>query len=245
LDRKGNSITLRHTLGASPEESPRDDQIHPRELALQPLHLTVPNDMSSAAFPLAAAAIVPDSRVTILGAGSNETRTGFLDLLAGMGAWLDVENSTLSGGEPIADIALQQAPLHGIEVSGHLVVRAIDELPVWAVVGSQARGLSELNDAAELRLKEVDRISILAGELSKMGANVNERSVGLAIIGPTRLSAAEVDSHGDHRLGMALAIAGLVADGPTSVQNAGCIADSFPGFVETMQSLGATMQWVA
>lgn len=245
LGREGDEIVLRRTPVSSPIEPTLAGQSYPGELALQPLHLTVPNDMSSAAFPLAAAAIVPDSRVTLLGTGSNETRTGFLDLLARMGASLDVENPTSSGGETIADIALQQRPLYGIEVSGHLVVRAIDELPVWAVVGSQANGLSELSDAAELRLKEVDRISVLAGELGKMGANVNERSDGLAIIGPTRLRAAEVDSHGDHRLGMALAIAGLVTDGPTSVQNAECIADSFPGFVETMQSLGATMRWVA
>jgi 3-phosphoshikimate 1-carboxyvinyltransferase len=127
---------------------------------------------------------------------------------------------------------------------GDEVVRAIDELPVWAVIATQAQGTSELRGAAELRLKEVDRIGVLAGELRKMGAQIRELEDGMTISGPVRLCGANVQSYGDHRLGMALAVAGLAAAGATVIQDAGCIADSFPGFVETLGALGANLEWL-
>jgi 3-phosphoshikimate 1-carboxyvinyltransferase len=211
---------------------------------LQPLQLTVPADISSAAFPLVAAAVVPHSRITLTGVGINETRTGILDLLAAMGAPFTLDGQQTSGGEPAANVTIGFDELHATAAAGELVVRAIDEFPAWAVAASQAAGKSSVRDAAELRVKEVDRIGVLAGELRKMGAAVDEHTDGFSVTGPTRLKGAEVDSHGDHRLGMALAIAGLVADSPTLVHDAGCIADSFPGFVETMQALGAEMEWI-
>ncbi len=212
---------------------------------LRPLELTVPADFSSAAFPLVAAAIVPRSRVTIANVGANDTRTGLLDILAAMGARFEVANARISGGEPLADLVVSFDELHSATAGGELVVRAIDEFPVWAVAATQAAGDSVARDAAELRVKEVDRIGVLAGELRRLGASLAEHPDGFTVHGPVRLQGGEVDSHGDHRLGMALAVAGLVAGHPTVIRDAGCVADSFPGFVETMQALGARMEWVA
>ena len=124
-------------------------------------------------------------------------------------------------------------------------MRAIDEFPIWAVAATQAAGQSTVRDAAELRVKEVDRIAVLAGELRRLGVEIAEHEDGFTVYGPQRLQSAGVDSHDDHRLGMALAVAGLAAKGTTLVDNAQCMADSFPGFVETMQKLGASMEWVA
>jgi 3-phosphoshikimate 1-carboxyvinyltransferase len=213
-----------------------------RQLAA--LDLTVPGDFSSAAFPLIAAAIVPHSAITITGVGLNETRTGLLDVLRSMGLQVTASNERITGGEPIADLTAFFDELHSTSVSGATVVRAIDEFPVWAVAASQAAGTSTVRDAAELRVKEVDRISVLAGELRCLNVRLDETLGGFTIHGPTQLQGAEVDSHGDHRLGMALAVAGLVASSQMFVKDAGCVADSFPGFVETMRQLGAEMAWV-
>ncbi len=215
------------------------------ERHLSPFSLTVPGDISSAAFPLVAAAIIPHSQVTIAGVGYNDTRTGLMDILNGMGVDFAVANQRVTGGETAVDLTITFSEMHSSDVGGgDTVVRAIDEFPIWAIAASQAAGRSQLRDAAELRVKEVDRISRLAGELRKLGMNVDEQPDGFAIDGSVRLHGAEVDSHGDHRLGMALAIAGLAADSPTIVHDAACMADSFPGFVETMRDLGAVMEWV-
>ncbi len=214
------------------------------ERTLRPLDLDVPGDLSSAAFLLVAASITPHSRITIQGAGQNPTRTGLQDILQAMGASLNVAGRRLTGGEPVADLAVTFDELQATEISGDTVVRAIDEFPIWAVAATQAAGESRLREAAELRVKEVDRISLLATELARMGANIVEHPDGLAITGPTRLKGARVNSHGDHRLGMALAVAGLAAIGETTVEDADCIADSFPGFVQVMNALGADLELV-
>jgi 3-phosphoshikimate 1-carboxyvinyltransferase len=216
----------------------------PPTTPLRPLDLIVPGDISSAAFPLVAAALVPHSQITITNVGYNDTRTGLLELLQAMGTQVDIHNERITGGEPAADFTIRFDELHSTSAGGSLIVRAIDEFPVWAVAASQAAGDSVVRDAAELRVKEVDRISVLAGELRKMGVQLAEAADGFTVKGPTRLHGAEVDSHGDHRLGMALAVAGLVANTPTLIHDAACVADSFPGFVETMQALGANMEWV-
>lgn len=227
IDIDGNWITL----PKAPEQ-------------LSPLQLSVPGDISSAAFPLVAAAMIPGSDITITNVGLNETRTGLLELLASMGAQIETVREYETGGEPAGDLRLTYTPLKSTEAGGSVVVRAIDEFPAWTVAATQAKGTSRLHDAAELRVKEVDRISVLAGQLRRMEAVLTEYEDGLAVLGPGRLAGAAVDCHGDHRLGMALAVAALVADSPTRIQNADCIADSFPGFVDTMQSLGATLKWV-
>ena len=210
---------------------------------LKPLELNVPGDMSSASFLLVAGAIIPHSQISIEDVGQNQTRTGFQDILTAMGARFEIGKERLTGGEPLADLTVHFDELHASDVSGETVVRAIDEFPIWAVAATQAAGESRLRDAAELRVKEVDRISLLTTELEKMGARIDEHPDGMTVSGPVRLRGARVDSHGDHRLAMALTVAGLAASGLTILEDAGCIADSFPGFVEVLRSLGANIEW--
>ena len=205
---------------------------------LEPLNITVPGDISSAAFPLVAALVVADAEVTLEGIGVNWTRTGLLDVLAAMGADVTQTNVREQGGEPVADVVARTSHLRGAEIGGETVVRMIDEFPVLAVAATQAHGTTVVRDARELRVKETDRIATTVAELRKLGAQIEARDDGFVVEGPTRLHGGTVDSHGDHRLGMALAVAGLVADGTVTVENAGCIADSFPGFVEVMVELG-------
>ena len=214
------------------------------ERKLRPFDLTVPGDMSSAAFPLVAAAIVPHSEVTITNVGYNDTRTGILEMLKLMGAEYRVANERTTGGEPAVDLTCHFNELHIADIGGEVVVRGIDEFPILTVAATQAAGTTTVRDASELRVKEVDRISVLAGELAKMNIDMVERPDGYTLHGPKRPFSAEVDSHDDHRLGMALAVMGLVTYGETLIDNALCVHDSFPGFVETMQALGANMEWV-
>ena len=207
--------------------------------SLQPVDVTVPGDFSSAAYLLVAASLLPGSELTVEAVGVNPTRTGLLDLLRAMGADLALHQGCVVGGEPVAQIAVRSAELSGVEVGGDLVVRAIDEFPILAVAATQARGETVVRDAAELRVKETDRIATTVRELRRLGAAIEPRPDGFVVHGPTALAGALVDSHGDHRLGMALAVAGLLAQGETVVHNVGCIADSFPGFAHTLASLGA------
>ena len=212
-------------------------------ISLNPINMNIPGDISSAAFPLVAAAVVPGSRLTINNLGINHTRTGLLDALAAMGAIHEISEIAATAGEPTATLSLRSTSLSSMDIGGQMVVRSIDELPIWAMAATQAQGTSRLRNAAELRLKEVDRISLLAQELAKLGARLEEKPDGLNIYGPLALRGAEVSSHGDHRLGMTLAIAGLVASGTTVIREADCINDSFPGFVETMQRLGGNLSF--
>lgn len=210
---------------------------------LKPLDMTIPGDISSAAFAIVAGCIVPDAHVVFEDIGLNVTRTGLLDILDSMQASISVEQTSIEGGEPIGTISVDNSPnLAGTDINGPRVVRAIDELPIITVAATQAQGQTVLSDAAELRVKEVDRISMVAQELTKMGALIEEKPDGMIIDGPVQLTGAVVDSHGDHRLGMALAVAGLVAEGQTIIQDADCIADSFPGFSDLMRSLGAQIE---
>jgi 3-phosphoshikimate 1-carboxyvinyltransferase len=213
----------------------------PPSSALAPLDLTVPGDISSACFPLVASLLVPGSEVTTRSVGVNPTRTGLLDVLRSMGADLAVDQRSDQGGEPVADVTARSSSLTGTEVSGDTVVRMIDEFPLLAVAATQAQGTTVVRDAAELRVKETDRIAVIASELRKMGARIAPRPDGFVVVGPTPLQGATVNSHGDHRIAMALAIAGLMADGETLLENPACIRDSFPGFTDIMVELGATI----
>ena len=210
-----------------------------RPQALAPLSLHVPADFSSAAFPLAAALLVAGSEVTFVDLGVNPTRTGFLDVLHQMGAAIVREGEWTQGEEPVARMTARSSDLHGVEVGGDTVVRMIDEFPALAVVATQAYGTTVVKDAAELRVKETDRIATTVAELQVLGARIETLPDGFVVEGPTRLHGGTVDSHGDHRLAMALAVAGLVAQDEVLVRNADCIGDSFPGFVDVMRSLGA------
>jgi 3-phosphoshikimate 1-carboxyvinyltransferase len=208
---------------------------------LQAIDALVPGDASSAAFVVVAAALVPGSEVTIRNVGINPTRTGLLDALQAMGAQVTRENERAVAGEPVADLVIRYTALHGTEVGGDLVVRMIDELPILAVAATQAQGETVVRDAAELRVKETDRIETTVQELRRLGAEIEERPDGFVVQGPTRLRGTTVTSHGDHRLAMALAVAGLVTAGETEVDDVDCIADSFPGFEATLKTLGGSI----
>ncbi len=198
----------------------------------------VPGDLSSAAFLMVAAAIVPGSKVTIKDVGINPTRTGIIDILRMMGARITVDNVREDGPEPIADITIERSELHAVEIGGDLFLRAIDEFPIICIAAAAAHGTTVIKDAAELRVKESDRIAAMAGELAKIGVKVVETTDGMIIHGGSPVHAAEVNSHGDHRVAMSLAVAGLIADGGEMVINdTECINTSFPGFVELLESL--------
>jgi len=220
---------------------------------LAALDVTVHGDLSSAAFLVAAACLMPDSELTIEAVDVNRTRTGFLEVLRTMGADIVIDEQPQQGGlwscakgangEPLADISVrargagERPYLRGVEVGGELVPRMIDEFPILAVVATQAEGETVVRNAAELRVKESDRIAAIVAELRKLGAQIAERPDGFVVEGPTKLQGTTVDSRADHRLAMSLAVAGLVAGGETTVEGVECIGDSFPGFPETLERL--------
>jgi 3-phosphoshikimate 1-carboxyvinyltransferase len=237
LRLQGNAITL------TPNSQP-----------LSACSFTVPADFSSAAFPLAAALLISNADLTLEGVGVNPTRTGLLEVLGRMGAEVEWLNSREQGGEPVADLRIssrtmrgpsgieQSTRLRAVEVGGDLVVRMIDEFPILAVVATQAKGDTLVRDARELRVKESDRIAAVAAELRKMGAAIEECEDGFVVKGPTLLHGASVDSRGDHRLAMALAVAGMMAKGETVIEDTEVIGDSFPGFVDLMREIGAKFE---
>jgi 3-phosphoshikimate 1-carboxyvinyltransferase len=206
-------------------------------VSLLPLSIQVPGDFSSAAYLLVAGALVPGSHLTIKEVGVNPTRTGLLDVLRGMGAQIELENEREQGGEPVANLVVRSGTLRGTAVQGDTVVRMIDEFPILAVAATQAHGQTIVRDATELRVKETDRIATVVSELRRLGADIGPRADGFVVSGPTPLRGTTVESHDDHRLAMALSIAGLIAEGATVVQHTDCIADSFPGFEDALHSL--------
>ncbi len=199
--------------------------------------VVVPGDISSAAFLLVAGAIVGDARVTLHRVGVNPTRTGILEVLEAMGARVS-SGQPADEGEPTASLTVTSGALRAAEIGGaRLIPRLIDEVPILAVAAAVAPGVSVVRDAAELRVKESDRIAAIARELGKMGARIEERPDGMAITGGHRLHGAAVDSGGDHRMAMALAVAGLVADGETVIHDVECVNTSFPLFTKTINDL--------
>jgi 3-phosphoshikimate 1-carboxyvinyltransferase len=204
--------------------------------------VAVPGDISSAAFFVVAATIVVGSTVSIRSVGTNPTRTGVLEVLSAMGADVaPVDTTTGEGadtsGEPAATLRIRSARLRAAEIGGELIPRLIDEVPVLAVAACAASGRTRIRDAAELRVKESDRIRGLATELGRLGARITERDDGLEIEGGARLRGGVVSSGGDHRMAMALVVAGLAADAPTVIEDTACIDTSFPGFLETLNEL--------
>ncbi len=197
----------------------------------------VPADLSSAAFLWAAGALCSSQGVTVRRVGVNPTRTGFLELLKAMGGVCQISAETPSSGEPVADVTVKKSLLKAITIAGDLVPRAIDEIPILTVLATQAVGETLIRDAAELRVKESDRLAVLREELSKMGARIEERPDGLVIQGSTALKGAVVKSHGDHRLAMSLAIAGLIAQGSTTIQDVACVRTSFPNFWDLLDQI--------
>jgi len=196
--------------------------------------INVPGDISSAAFFMAAASIVPGSRILIPGVGTNPTRRGIIDVLKKMGAKIKEENRREKNFEPTADITVESSQLRSIEISGALIPGIIDEIPILAVAATQAEGKTIIRDAEELRFKESDRIKAVAENLRRMGGEVEELEDGFIIPGPQKLKGAVVESFGDHRIAIAFSIAGLAAAGETTIRGAECVEISFPGFFETL-----------
>jgi len=204
---------------------------------LQGQTVIVPGDISSAAFWLVAGAIVPDSDLLIENIGVNPTRTGILEALAMMNADIQLENQRVVAGEPVADIRVRYSRLKACEIAGALIPRLIDEIPILAVAAVFAQGTTVIRDAAELRVKESDRLAVMASQLNRMGAKITELPDGLEITGNTPLTGAEVDSHSDHRITMSLAIAALNAQGITTIHGAEAATISYPDFTTTLQRL--------
>ncbi len=224
---------------AVPHDEGSQVTLRPPQQPLQPLDITVPADFSSAAFFLVAAAILPASDLRLLGVGINPTRTGLLDALRAMGCQCRIEAEHKQGEEPVADVIPQPAALRAIEVAGALTARMIDEFPIFAVAATQAHGVTVVRDAQELRVKESNRLEGLIGELRKLGARIEPTADGFIVEGPTPLRGAVVDTLGDHRVAMALAIAGLIATGETTLLGAECVAKTYPGFFHDLAQLVA------
>lgn len=199
--------------------------------------IIVPGDISSAAFFMVAALIVPHSELTIRGVGVNPTRTGVIDILKMMGGRIELQNEREESGEPVADLLVRSSCLKGIEISGELVPRAIDEFPIICVAASLAEGTTVVRGAAELRVKETDRIAAMAANLRKAGVTVEESPDGMEIAGVGMLKGCQADSFGDHRIAMSMLIAGLASSGETTVSDVDCIATSFPGFFDLLQEV--------
>jgi len=199
--------------------------------------LAVPGDISSAAFLLVAGTIAAGAEITVSAVGVNETRAGLLDALESMGAPVGLSRPLMAAGEPVADLTARYSTLRGTTIGGAMIPRLVDEVPVLALAACLAEGRTRITDAAELRVKESDRIRSTAAQLAKLGARVAETPDGLEIEGVARLRGARVQSGGDHRMAMALVVAGLVAEGETIVEDTDCIGTSFPGFLETVNTL--------
>jgi len=197
----------------------------------------IPGDVSSAAFFMVAATVLEGSQLRLRDVGLNPTRTGIIDVLVQMGADLKIESPRVVCGEPIGDIVVRSAPLRGVKISGEIIPRIIDELPVLAVAASVAEGITTVSDAAELRVKESDRISLTCEMLTAFGAKVEERPDGFTVEGVNSLVGGTVTSGGDHRIAMSGAVAGLLARGETTVVGAECMNVSFPGFIECLGEL--------
>jgi 3-phosphoshikimate 1-carboxyvinyltransferase len=223
-------------LSASEADGRRMIMVSP-ETKVSPATYLIPNDFSAAAFFLVAGSIVPEGELFLPATGLNPTRSALLHVLREMGADITVENERIEGGEPVADLTVRPARLAGIEVGGALIPNLIDEIPILAVAATQAEGRTVIRDAAELRVKETDRLAAVAANLRALGARIEERDDGLVIDGPTPLRGAEVPSFHDHRIAMSMAVAGLVATGNTTVGDASSAAVSFPGFRDVLEGL--------
>jgi 3-phosphoshikimate 1-carboxyvinyltransferase len=225
-------------FGARVENAGRTIRVHGRP-GLKGRALAVPGDLSSAVFFLAAAMVLPESNIVIHNVGLNPTRSAFLDVLGSMGAPVSIVSIRSEHGELVGDISAGHEALRGGTIEGEVVPQLIDELPAIAVLGPYTEKGIEIRNAAELRVKESDRIAVLAENLSRMGAQIEELPDGLRVAGRSagRLHGAEIDPHGDHRMAMAFAIAALGAEGETVIRDAECAAVSYPEFFKTLDRL--------
>ena len=200
----------------------------------------VPGDLSSAAFFLVAAAGIPGSDLLIRGVGCNTTRSGVIDILKRMGAGVELTHRREEAGEPVADLRIIGKKLTGVEIGPEMVARTIDEYPVLSVAAALAGGVTTISGARELRYKESDRITVMSKELRKLGVQVEEREDGMRIEGRSRLQGARLSSYGDHRVAMALAVAGLSSEGGVEIDDSACADISFPGFFDLLEGICAS-----
>ena len=207
---------------------------------LAAVDVRVPGDISTAAAWIVAATLHPDAELLLEGVGLNPTRSGIVEVLRAMGADIEELEARTVGGEPVADLRVRSAALRGVRIDGEVVPRAIDELPLLALAGVLAEGETVIADAAELRVKESDRVATTAAALRALGAEVEERADGLVVAGGARLRGAPLEAAGDHRLAMLGAVAGLLAEGETVVAGAGAVAVSYPDFWTDLGRLAAT-----
>lgn len=200
-------------------------------------NIKIPGDISSAAFLIVAALILPDSHIIIENIGVNETRIGIITALKEMGGNISLLNERAESGEPVADIEVKSSELKGITIGGSIIPKMIDEIPVLSVAALFAKGKTIIKDAAELKVKESNRIKTMSEELGKLGAQITETDDGMIITGGHLLKGANVESHNDHRVAMSLAIAALRAEGSTKITGAECTDISFPGFWDIISNL--------
>ena len=234
--RDHTELMLR-AMGATLEKQDSWLRLSPLSSPLRPLSLSLPGDISSAAFFLVAGAIHPQARILLKGVGLNPTRTGAVEALQKMGANIKLVEGRPIRGEFVGDLEVTSSQLRGVEIGGELIPRLIDEIPVLAVAACCARGTTVIRDAAELRVKEADRIGAVVGGLRRLGADVDELPDGMVIRGGGKLRGAQVNSYGDHRLAMAFAVAGLVARGETAIEGAEVVEVSYPAFWQELDRL--------
>ncbi len=235
---RDHSERMLRAFGATVEVDPERVSaavVGPSRLIGQPVQ--VPGDISSTAFWLVAGAIAPHAELVLTQVGVNPTRTGILDVLHQMNADITLENQRDVAGEPVADLRVRSSTLRACTIAGDLIPRLIDEIPILAVAAAFAQGTTVIRDAAELRVKESDRLTVMATQLAQMGAQITELPDGLEITGGAPLHGAELDSYTDHRIAMSLAIAALNATGTTTIHHAEAVAISYPDFVPTLQRL--------
>lgn len=232
---RDHTTRLLRAMGAHISVNGSSVELSPGELT--GIDIDVPGDISSAAPWLVLGAAHPRARVRITRVGVNPSRTGIIQVLRSMGAAITLEERPPAGAEPLADISIETSNLKGVTVEGEMIPNVIDEIPVIALAATQADGDTIIRDAAELRVKESDRINTTASELRKLGADIEELPDGMVVRGPTNLKGALCRSHGDHRLAMTLGIAGLLAQDDTLVYDPECVEVSYPGFWQGLESL--------
>jgi len=236
LSTRDHTERMLETMQADIKISPPEVKIK-GGTELRSTDIFIPGDISSAAYFIAAASILRDSQIIIKQVGVNPTRTGIIEILKKMGTKIDILDYQIKSNEPRADLKIEYSELKGIEIKEEMVPLLIDELPLIAVVATQAHGKTLVSGARELRVKESDRIKAIVSQLKKMGADIEEEEDGFTVNGPIRLQGAVCESYNDHRIAMSLAVAALLAEGKTVIRNSECIDISFPGFEKTLRKL--------
>lgn len=233
---RNHTEIMLHTFGASISSMDNTVTVTPRP-QLVGQQIKVPGDISSAAYFIAAGLLVPNSELLIRNVGINPTRNGILNVVQAMGGKIALLNETHGVGEPVADLLVSSSSLKGITIEGSIIPTLIDEIPIIAIMASMAQGTTVIKDAKELKIKESDRISAIVENLKAMGVNVEGTEDGMIIHGGSSLKGAVIATHGDHRIAMSFAIAALLADGTTTIQDSDCVNISYPSFYEDLKKL--------